>query len=267
MNRENIYFSHDANAMNDPKCMLLIDQLGMEGYGIFWGLVENLRQQPEYKMPLVLIPALATRFKSSESKVKTVISAYGLFVVENDEFFYSQSLRDRMTLMQKKIESRKNAAIIAGRKSGESRRRKTLALAEMNERSTNVQQTLNENEQKEIELSNTNVLSNSYSSNTNCSYNDKDSCIKEKKEGNSSPKGSSRSKAAAFSPPSIYEVSEYCKERQNGIDPEQFCDFYQSKGWIVGKAKMKDWKAAVRNWEKRMKNEKGQQTNKQYEEL
>lgn len=54
-----------------------------------------------------------------------------------------------------------------------------------------------------------------------------------------------------FTPPSVEEVREYCHERNNAIDPENFVDFYTSKGWMVGKNKMKDWKAAVRNWEKK----------------
>lgn len=131
MNRENIYFSHDANAMSDPKCMLLVDQLGMEGYGMFWGLVEMLRQQPGYKLPLILLPAIADRFKVSESKIRTVVSAYGLFVVENEEFFFSRSLCDRMELMQERRARRQ----LAGIKSGEARRAK--AIAPKNEQCSN----------------------------------------------------------------------------------------------------------------------------------
>ena len=54
-------------------------------------------------------------------------------------------------------------------------------------------------------------------------------------------------------PPSLEEVSEYCIERKNGIDPERFIDYYSSRGWMLGKAKMKDWRAAVRTWEKNEK--------------
>ena len=57
-----------------------------------------------------------------------------------------------------------------------------------------------------------------------------------------------------FTPPSIDEVSAYCAERKNGIDPQHFVDFYEAKGWMVGKNKMKDWKAAVRTWEGRQGN-------------
>ena len=53
-----------------------------------------------------------------------------------------------------------------------------------------------------------------------------------------------------FIPPSIEEIKNYCKERNNGINAEQFFDFYQSKNWMIGKNKMKDFKAAVRTWER-----------------
>ena len=56
-----------------------------------------------------------------------------------------------------------------------------------------------------------------------------------------------------FVPPSVDEVQAYCTERRNGIDAQAFIDFYASKGWMVGKTKMTDWKAAVRTWESRKK--------------
>jgi hypothetical protein len=48
----------------------------------------------------------------------------------------------------------------------------------------------------------------------------------------------------------VDEVAAYCEERGNGIDAQSFVDFYASKGWVVGKSPMKDWKAAVRTWER-----------------
>lgn len=56
---------------------------------------------------------------------------------------------------------------------------------------------------------------------------------------------------ARFVPPSAEEVSAYCRERGNTVDAQQFVDFYASKGWKIGKDAMKDWKAALRNWERR----------------
>lgn len=63
----------------------------------------------------------------------------------------------------------------------------------------------------------------------------------------------SESKRKVFVPPTVDEVEEYCNKRRNGIDPEAFVAFYESKGWKVGNQRMKDWKAAVITWEKKKK--------------
>lgn len=60
----------------------------------------------------------------------------------------------------------------------------------------------------------------------------------------------------SFKKPTLEEVAAYCKERNNGINPENFIDFYESKGWMVGKNKMQNWKACVRTWETKEKKEK-----------
>lgn len=63
------------------------------------------------------------------------------------------------------------------------------------------------------------------------------------------PVESGRKLRQHFTPPVPDEVDAYCRQRDNGIDGQEFCDFYASKGWMVGKNRMKDWKAAVRTWE------------------
>lgn len=66
------------------------------------------------------------------------------------------------------------------------------------------------------------------------------------------PKGGPKKKAPM--PPTLDDVSAYCLERENGIDPEAFMDFYIANGWTQGKGKpIVDWKAAVRTWEKNRK--------------
>lgn len=84
------------------------------------------------------------------------------------------------------------------------------------------------------------------------------------------PNGNKGSKAATpptrearFSPPSLSEVQAYISERGSAVDAQQFIDFYASKGWMVGKNRMKDWKASVRTWEKRRKEEAGEHPTKQ----
>ena len=62
-------------------------------------------------------------------------------------------------------------------------------------------------------------------------------------------KGESKGKTK-FSPPTLEEVRAYCIERGNNVDPQRFVDYYTANGWKVGRNSMKDWKAAVRNWER-----------------
>ena len=66
---------------------------------------------------------------------------------------------------------------------------------------------------------------------------------------NTNPRESTRTRER-FAPPTLEEVSAYCLERGNALDPQRFIDFYSSKNWMVGKNKMADWKAAVRGWER-----------------
>lgn len=62
-------------------------------------------------------------------------------------------------------------------------------------------------------------------------------------------------RVSRFAPPTVEDVKDYAWENGYKIDAERFVDFYTSKGWMVGKSKMKDWKAAVRNWAARDKKE------------
>lgn len=74
---------------------------------------------------------------------------------------------------------------------------------------------------------------------------------------------SGQTKTKAFRPPTVEEVSAYCNERMNNVNAEQFVDFYSAKGWMLGKNKMKDWKAAVRTWERNRSESKPIQTRPQ----
>lgn len=118
MARDAYWFPHDSNARDDPKCSLLIDQLGLEGYGIYWVLVETLRDQPSYRYPLALLPTLARKYLTTAEKMKVVVGNYGLFIVDDNEFFLSTSLCRRMVKWDAKCELQR----IKGLKSGEKRR-------------------------------------------------------------------------------------------------------------------------------------------------
>jgi hypothetical protein len=106
MKKDAYYFSHDANAQDDPKCMLLLDQLGPEGYGIYWLLIEKLRAEKDYKLPLSVIPIFAKRWQTSKEKVETVVKTYNLFKIVSN-YFFSCRLKQSM---EKKTELAKLSA-------------------------------------------------------------------------------------------------------------------------------------------------------------
>ena len=80
---------------------------------------------------------------------------------------------------------------------------------------------------------------------------------KGKEEGKEKTLKGPKESAPRFTPPTVGEVLAYCRERGNAVDPGRFVDFYASKGWKVGSASMKDWRAAVRNWEREDRSRSG----------
>ena len=108
---DSCYFSHDANAKDDFKIMLLIEEMGLEGYGIFWVLIETLREQQGYKYPIRLLSVIARKYNTTLAKVEAVVAKYQLFVIEDDCFFYSKSLIRRMQPLERAREQR----VIAGK--------------------------------------------------------------------------------------------------------------------------------------------------------
>ena len=110
-------------------------------------------------------------------------------------------------------------------------------------------------ERKRLEMSSENVTCNALVTESNTDI-DIDIENRDRERDRKNSAGAKR-RAPHFSPPSLQEVQEYCKERGNNIDAESFIDFYESKGWMVGSSKMKNWKAAVRTWENREKKVKG----------
>ena len=105
--------------------------------------------------------------------------------------------------------------------------------------------TIYQDEYKQLGLDENNV----YTMDTKCIHSiDKNSIDK-----NSIDKNNISAKqmlSQRFTPPTLEEVKSYCLERNNNVDAQRFIDFYESKGWMIGKSKMKDWKACVRTWEK-----------------
>lgn len=94
--KDTFYFPHDYNAANDVKCLFLRQQLGMEGYGIFWFLVEQLANSGG-KLPLQIVPVLAMQMQVPEVKVTAVIKQFDLFEVDDEGLFFSNRLNSHLS--------------------------------------------------------------------------------------------------------------------------------------------------------------------------
>lgn len=116
---------------------------------------------------------------------------------------------------------------------------------------------------KEKDMANAIFAINENGKNGNCYKNKEKDKEKEKEKDYIPPKspkgdlGEGKAKRNVI-PPSVEDVKAYCMERNNGIDAEEFVDFYASKGWKVGKDTMKDWEACIRTWERKRKQRNSQ---------
>lgn len=149
-------------------------------------------------------------------------------------FIRSQMDRDR-SKYQETIEKRREAGKQGGRPKANGSDEKAKKANGFSEKQTEAKKADNVNENDNVDV------------NVNVNVNENvDEDEKEKKKGTNVPKEKSR-----FVPPSVENVTEYCRENDyRYVDANYFVDFYISKNWYVGKNKMKDWKAAVRNWQR-----------------
>lgn len=214
MSKNCYYFSHDSNAKDDPKCVLMIEQLGMEAYGIYWMLIETLRDQPDYAYPIANIPALARRYNTSAEKVRTVVYNYQLFTVKDDLIFFSESLNRRMQVLETKRIKRSEAGRL-----GNATRWGT-----------------SQTDRNAITMRSQFIASK----------------VKKSKEEKKESIKKDAVERRAFVAPSLNELRAFIAEKGlKNVDAERFIDYYTANGWRAGKNPMKDWRAAVRNWDRR----------------
>lgn len=104
------YFPHFSNARGDRKLRRVIKELGMEGYGIYFCILEVLREQTNFRYPVCDIDLLSDEFLTSEQKVRTIVSNYNLFEIDNENYFYSPKLIEFLQPYLLKSERARNAA-------------------------------------------------------------------------------------------------------------------------------------------------------------
>jgi hypothetical protein len=120
--KDAFYFPHFSNARTDRKIKRLIKALGIEGYGIYFMLLEVLREQTEFRYPIDDMDLLSDEFGTSIPKIEATIKAFGLFEIDEDEMFFSLNMIKYLEPMFKMKEQRS----IAGKASAESRRQKLI---------------------------------------------------------------------------------------------------------------------------------------------
>ena len=130
------YFPHDANAQNDPNIIKLLYKHSWAGYGLYWSIIEKLRNEPDYTMETDYdMIAYALRVEADE--IKSIIEDFNLFIIEKG-YFYSESLKRRMS----RLDAIKEKRAYAGKMSGISRNQ-TKPEQPSNNGATSVEQVLN----------------------------------------------------------------------------------------------------------------------------
>lgn len=117
MGKDVYYFSHDANAHNDPKIIRLRRVHGWEGYGLYWAIIEMLRCEEGYRMR-TQYDDYAFALRSDANVIKSIVEDFNLFEVDS-EVFYSESLLRRMMLKDEKSKKARNSARIRWAKNEE----------------------------------------------------------------------------------------------------------------------------------------------------
>ena len=136
MAKDAFYFSHDSNARNDLKCMRLRRLCGMAGYGLYWCVIEMLRDASEFRLPLAMREDIVYELRADDSHFAALIDC-GL-LEHDDQWFWSESLCRRMSAFTAKREQARNAGRVSAQ------RRCSVDSTELNDRSTTVEHPLND---------------------------------------------------------------------------------------------------------------------------
>jgi hypothetical protein len=108
MKKEAYYFSHDSNAKDDPKILQLRMEMGWEGYGLFWAIIEMLRNESDFRMR-THYKGIAFALQTHEDCIKKLINEFDLFELD-EQYFWSESLLKRMELKEERSEKARESA-------------------------------------------------------------------------------------------------------------------------------------------------------------
>jgi len=211
------YFSHDYNAMQDPKINELLMNHGFEGYGIFWALIEYLYLNENYLK--CDYKKLAYKFRMDEAKLKSVINDFGLFVIDGENF-YSNSINRRLGIRNEKAEKAKKSA---EKRWGNS--------------SNNANALKNDANASEIHANASEIHANAL----------KNDAIKERKGKEIKLKENKGERDGAH-PPALVECQNIFSELEHPQYAESFYNYYESNGWLKGSNPIVNITAAAKTW-------------------
>jgi len=215
------WLQHDSNAKDDPKCMLLIEDLGLEGYGAFWVLIEYLRDQPGYKCSLSMLRVLARKYNTKESVLNNVVKNYNLFVIDNESFFFSESLIRRML----PLEERRQKMSEAGKRGN---------MKRWNKKTENNDPITTQSPPDRHPITTQSLVQ----------YNTVDNSTVENKEKN-----------IIFVPPTLEDIQAYIKENNLNVTAGSFFEYYSGSQWTDKNGKpVKNWKLKAQTWSKQADN-------------
>jgi len=225
MSKDAYWFRHDSNASRDPKIMVMRTIYGFEGYGMYWGIIESLREQPDYKIKIggkygfkVLAGMIGANADTLEPFVLDCVKEFELFQIEGD-YLACEALENRM----KRWEANKANGAKGGRPKN--------PIKTQPKPKVNPIESQSEPNQKPTET------------------------IKRREEDSIEDKSKNK-------PENVDTVIKYFTERKaTAYEGRKFMNYYQSNGWKVGKNPMKDWKAAARGWIDRNGDTNGQAKN------
>jgi hypothetical protein len=228
------YFSHDVNASRDVKILKMRDSYGARGYGLFWEIIEYLFSsggKPELNYKMVSL-AIGEDVRTVKPFLIACIDDFQLFESDGKTFWSNRLLSDIDRIVE---------------------------TSQRNSRAAQIRYAKNkDNSLQSLEFTNDNIKIDECGCTANeeqlhCERTAIDKIYKKDKTNIGEAKGkvaNATSQTIRFNKPKIEEVREYCIERENHIEAQRFIDYYEANGWKVGRNPMKDWKAAVRTWER-----------------
>ena len=206
--KDTFYFSHDYNARSDPKLQDVLITHGVAGLGVYWCIIEQMYEQGGV-LPLKSCKSIAFALHVESKVVESIVNDFELFV-NDGENFWSESVKKRLVKILDIAEKRKAAAA--------KRWQSTQLHKNDNKCNANAEQ---------------------------MQCNSMQNKIKENKINNNIKENIKEKSGSRFSPPTIDEIRNYIIDKGYSFDAESFFDFYESKGWFVGKNKMKDSKTVA----------------------